>query len=329
MLEARKDKNFPKIIMKALNLLKVQVNGITVEYSSLARLRIDTISLDGVRDTQSGKLLTKELFVRGISASYQGNDIFSHPEIKIRAVINPNVRDNQTKLDVSLGSVNAALPDVKEVVNVVYKLQKDLRGSAAKFKLIQQELNTHGKQKELDGASLKEKFLHAVEMLQDEPSDQLEIKDGNEFRQYMKLFCKHYLNTQTSPGKSALAEIIKESKAQNRTFTYQFAPYYPCVCGSRADNRMMDRLHHILSLEDIILARKVVIEYVHRFGLSKLAKQNFIFDAPDHAITYVIQQCENGQRSAAAAKKERFSETYIQVNVGLDALNLTVFQKED
>lgn len=168
-----------------------------------------------------------------------------------------------------------------------------------------------------------------MELLQDEPSDQLEIKDGNEFRQYMKLFCKHYLNTQTSPGKSALAEIIKESKASGRTFTYQFAPYYPCVCGSRPDNRMMDRLHHILSLDDIILARKVVIEYVHRFGLSKLAKQNFIFDAPDHAITYVIRQCENDQRSVAAAKKGRFSETYIQVNVSLDALNLTVFQKED
>lgn len=177
--------------------------------------------------------------------------------------------------------------------------------------------------------SIKEKFLHAVEMLQDEPSDQLEIKDGNEFRQYMKLFCKHYLNTQTQPGKSAIAEIIKESKASNRTFTYQFAPYYPCICGSREDNRMMDRLHHILSLDDIILARKVVIEYIHRFGLSKLAKQDFIFDAPDHAITYIIRECEKDQRSVAAKKKERFSETYIQINVRLDAFNMTLFQKED
>lgn len=137
MLEARKDKDFPKIIMKALNLLKVQVNGITIEYGSLAQFKIDTITLDGVKDAQSGKQLSKELFVRGISASYQGNSIFSHPEIKVNAIINPNVRDNQTKLDVTLGSINAAFPDVKEVVSVVYKLQKDLHGSMMKFKTIQ------------------------------------------------------------------------------------------------------------------------------------------------------------------------------------------------
>lgn len=92
---------------------------------------------------------------------------------------------------------------------------------------------------------------------------------------------------------------------------------------------MMDRLHHILSLDDIVLARKVVIEYVHRFGLSKLAKQNFIFDAPDHAITYVTRQCEKEQRDAMAAKKKRFNETYLQINVRLDAVNVDMFQKED
>lgn len=60
-------------------------------------------------------------------------------------MINPNVRNNQTKLDVRLGCVNTAFPDIKEVVDVVYKLQKDLRGSMTKFKLIQQQLNAHGK----------------------------------------------------------------------------------------------------------------------------------------------------------------------------------------
>lgn len=72
MLEARKDKDFPKIIMKALNLLKVQVNRISIEYGSVAKFGIDTISLNGVKDGQSGKQISKELVVRGISASYNG-----------------------------------------------------------------------------------------------------------------------------------------------------------------------------------------------------------------------------------------------------------------
>lgn len=221
MLEARKDKNFPKIIMKALNLLKVRVNNIVVEYGSMAQLKVDRISLEGAREGQSGKQLSKELTVEGISLAYHQETVFAHPQIKVDALINPNVRDNQTKLDVRLGCINTAFPDLRELFSVVYQVQKDLQGSMMKFKRIQHQLNTHGKLPiGRSRTSIKEKFLNAVELLQDEPTDQLEIKDGNEFRQYMKLFCKHYLNTQTSPGKSAIAEIIKESKAENKTFTY-------------------------------------------------------------------------------------------------------------
>lgn len=145
MLNARKDKNFPKILMKALNLLKVQINGITIEYDSLMKFKIDTISLNGIKEGQSGKLLSKELSVKGISASYKDSPIFSHEEIKVHAVINPNVRDNQTKLDVTLGSINAALPDIKETVSVLYELQKGVQGSMMKFELIQRQLNAHSK----------------------------------------------------------------------------------------------------------------------------------------------------------------------------------------
>lgn len=120
----------------------------------------------------------------------------------------------------------------------------------------------------------------------------------HELRAYTKLFAHHYINSNTKDGQKL---IEKQTKQQIKDFKYMFCKDYACQCNSEEENAQMYALHHVLTTQQISLARAIVIRQLYNGDFKSMKKKQFQFDV-SHLEDLIVQEQE--QKTIQDEKKK-------------------------